>query len=149
MPDDAQMVGDLQGIVDAYLKLTFRGGADLQAEEDIADEGVPPESTLTEKRRYRMHRRIERNTACGNKVKRHHGLTCKACGLNFAAKYGPIGANFIEAHHLKPLSSLEEGQSVEYSIADDFTVLCANCHRMIHRFPRPDDIVGFSALIRP
>jgi 5-methylcytosine-specific restriction protein A len=28
---------------------------------------------------------------------------------------------------------LEEGLAVTYAVGADFAVLCANCHRMIHR----------------
>jgi 5-methylcytosine-specific restriction protein A len=42
---------------------------------------------------------------------------------------------------------LEEGKPVRYDIAADFAVLCANCHRMIHRTADPSNLTGFKALI--
>lgn len=30
----------------------------------------------------------------------------------------------------------------------DFAVLCANCHRMIHRYGKTDDIEGFRKLLK-
>jgi hypothetical protein len=32
---------------------------------------------------------------------------------------------------------------VNYAVAADFTVLCANCHRMIHRSEDPSDLANF------
>jgi len=44
--------------------------------------------------------------------------------LAFAVN-GAIGKDFIEAHHLRPIASLEEGVAVSYDVAADFAVLCA------------------------
>ena len=73
---------------------------------------------------------------------------CQACDLDFAQRYGAIGEGFIEARHLKPIATLEEGVPVTYDVAGDFAVLCANCHRMIHRFANPRDLVTFRALVQ-
>jgi predicted HNH restriction endonuclease len=59
-----------------------------------------------------------------------HGLDCMACGFNFERAYGPWGKGFIEVHHVVPLA--EAGRS-ETNPATDLIVLCANCHRMVHR----------------
>ena len=45
--------------------------------------------------------------------------------------------------------ALEEGVPVKYNVASDFAVLCANCHRMIHRTSDPSDLEGFRKLILP
>jgi 5-methylcytosine-specific restriction protein A len=67
--------------------------------------------------------------------------------LSFPERYGEIGDGFIEAHHLKPISTLEEGISVDYDVATDFAVLCSNCHRMIHRAADPSNLQAFKALL--
>lgn len=59
-----------------------------------------------------------------------HGLDCMACGFNFEKVYGPLGDGFIEVHHVTPLS--EVGLS-STDAETDLVVLCANCHRMLHR----------------
>jgi hypothetical protein len=46
-----------------------------------------------------------------------------------------------------PISSLAEGVKVTYAVPTDFTVLCANCHRMIHRTDDPSDLAGFRVLV--
>lgn len=67
----------------------------------------------------------------------HHGLTCKVCGFNFEQIYGERGKDYIEVHHLRPVSTL--GKETKVDPKSDMTVLCSNCHRMIHR--RKDDVL--------
>jgi 5-methylcytosine-specific restriction protein A len=50
--------------------------------------------------------------------------------LPFNERYGARGEGFIECHHLVALSTLRPGQRTRLS---DLAVVCANCHRMIHR----------------
>lgn len=147
LPSDEVLAGDLATAIAAYKALTFRGGLDPIAEE--ADSEEPAGSgSLIEKRRYKLHRRIERNAKAAKAAKKHHGTQCQACEFEFQVRYGEIGSGFIEAHHLKPISSLSEGEAVSYEIATDFAVLCSNCHRMIHKTPDPSDLAGFRLLIR-
>lgn len=144
MPDEETLCADLQGLVAAYRALTFRGEVEPSVEVNDAGEDsfdLRP-TTLVEIRRHQMHRRIERNSSASRIAKKVHGLKCQCCGFDFEATYGEIGAGFIEVHHLKPLSELNEGQAVRYDVAIDFAVLCANCHRMIHRQCDPSDLAG-------
>jgi 5-methylcytosine-specific restriction enzyme A len=71
-----------------------------------------------------------------------HGITCKVCGFNFANTYGDRGRDFIEVHHLEPLSVTKEQKLVDPK--RDMTVVCSNCHRMIHR--NKDDILNIDQL---
>ena len=43
---------------------------------------------------------------------------------------GDRGKNYIECHHNTPVSGLNEGDVTKLS---DLTLLCSNCHRIIHR----------------
>ncbi len=148
LPTEEVLLRDLNRAVEAYRALTFRGGL-VPSVEVSQDDDVPEIITeLIEVRRYKMHRRIERNARAGKLAKQHHGFECQGCGLDFARKYGPIGNNYIEAHHLRPISSLDEGVEVTYNVETDFAVLCANCHRMIHRTDDPSNVIAFKALIR-
>jgi 5-methylcytosine-specific restriction protein A len=149
IPDDAALSADLLLITRAYLSLTFRGGLDPSSEiGNDPDDDLQRGTSITEVRRYRMHRRIERNPRASKKVKRVHGTTCQACRHNFGKSYGSLGEGYIEAHHLRPLSQLNEGESVSYDPERDFAVLCANCHRMIHRMDDPSDLDGLIRLVR-
>jgi 5-methylcytosine-specific restriction enzyme A len=147
LPSDLILQADLKTIVAAYKALTFRGGLDPSAEADEGEPSTSPKS-LIELRRYKMHRRIERNPKAASAAKRHHGDRCQACDLQFQERYGPLGKGFIEAHHLRPIGSLEEGVAVSYDVAADFAVLCSNCHRMIHRVDDPSDLASFRLLVR-
>jgi 5-methylcytosine-specific restriction protein A len=148
LPAESALREDLELLIDAYLRLTFRGGTDWTVEESDEEKDLDDDKkTLIEKRQYRMHRRIERNPKASRDAKRHHGFTCKACGMDFSTKYGPLGKGYIEAHHLRPLASLAEGESAAYNVKTDFTVLCANCHRMIHRTDNPADLTMFASLV--
>jgi 5-methylcytosine-specific restriction protein A len=145
LPTDGELRNDLQAAVRAYRALTFRGGLDTDVEQ--IDPTAPGD--LLEGRRYRLHMRIERNPRAARLAKQYHGTRCQACLMDFAERYGPLGAGFIEAHHLRPISTLEEGMTVRFDVASDFAVLCSNCHRMIHRTDDPSDITGLRQLIRP
>jgi predicted HNH restriction endonuclease len=46
--------------------------------------------------------------------------------------YGVLGEGFAECHHRVPLAELQEGHPVRLS---DLAIVCANCHRMLHRRP--------------
>ena len=83
------------------------------------------------KKKLRYTAYYERNPFNRKKAIEIHGLSCKACQFNFAEKYGNVGAGYIHVHHVKPVSKLEEEVIIDPSI--DLTVLCANCHAMIHR----------------
>lgn len=57
-------------------------------------------------------------------------LNCEICGFNFEDIYGEIGEDFIEGHHIKPVSELKDGDETNIK---DIIMVCSNCHRMIHR----------------
>lgn len=78
------------------------------------------------------HRAIERNRGVRDAALRVHGSECMVCGFDFERTYGPRGAGFAEVHHLTPLASLR-GEVVVTNPLTDVAVLCANCHRMVHR----------------
>ena len=150
LPDEETLRSDLQTIVRAYRALIYRGGieGDLEGQSELNEEfGIPPQTSIIETRKYAYHRKIERNRTAARNAKKFHGTRCQACELEFAERYGEIGKGFIEAHHLRPIATLEEGVPVKYDVAADFAVLCSNCHRMIHRFTNPSDLASFRAAI--
>lgn len=76
--------------------------------------------------------RAERNPRLRQAAIRIHGYTCAVCGFNFESMYGKWGKRFVEVHHVHPIGELQ-GQERNVNPATDLVVLCANCHRMIHR----------------
>jgi hypothetical protein len=73
----------------------------------------------------------ERDQSLRKEAIKYHGLTCKVCSFNFKEAYGKWGEYFIEVHHIKPLSELTTKETLT-NPKTDLTVVCANCHRMIH-----------------
>jgi 5-methylcytosine-specific restriction protein A len=92
---------------------------------------------LWERRTYVAHRKIERNPKAAKAAKKIHGYVCQVCDFDFGAVYGESAQGYIEAHHLVPLSEIPDGESVTLDPEKDFAVLCANCHRTIHRKDAP------------
>lgn len=142
LPSEEQFVTDLRDMLKLYEALIV-GQTDGEYSSDVEDDfphGIDHEDAT----RFRLHKRIERNDGLIKKVKKAHGCTCAVCGLNFEGRYGPIGKGYIEAHHLIPLASIK-GTKVAMDPIKDFAVLCANCHRMIHRSGCVDDVEKFKA----
>lgn len=88
--------------------------------------------TTTEGRQVlRTHLERERSVALVRKFKRNLStFECMVCGFDFEKVYGRLGRDFIEAHHIVPISLLRGEVKVK---VNDLVPLCSNCHRMIHR----------------
>lgn len=146
LPTPQQLIADTSRMLDLYYLATERGGTD---EFDVGQPAPDPlqpdfkDMTMEEIRRYRYHRSIERNPRLATEAKRIHGYTCQVCQFNFEETYGELGHEYIEAHHLTPLADLPIGRALRLSPRDDFAVVCANCHRMIHRSGAPPDFADF------
>jgi 5-methylcytosine-specific restriction protein A len=72
-------------------------------------------------------------------------LACEACGFDFPAAYGPLGEGFIECHHTRPLAELPGERATRLA---DLAVVCANCHRMLHRGKRRATVQSLRALLQ-
>ena len=84
---------------------------------------------------YRLHKHRERDPRLAKRkkakaLKELGKLACEVCDFDFMQKYGALGEGFIECHHKTPLAELDA--STETSL-DDLALVCANCHRMLHR----------------
>ena len=109
---------------------------DLSAIVRLDENGTFPEGRRIE----RLHKSRERSPRVVSEAKKRHARThngklpCEICGFDFRKVYGDRGRHFIEAHHKVPLNMLEEGQHWEATV-DDLALVCANCHRMLHKNP--------------
>lgn len=117
------------------------------ASPDLDDMEEAPEGRLL----TALHTRRERSRKLVDKRKAralmaHGALICEACDLNFAERYGPHGDGFIEVHHTRPLHELPEGGTTRL---DELALLCANCHRMIHRRRPWLTVEALRNLVRP
>ena len=145
LPAEHVLLDDLKEAVLLYRILILRGGGVILSDEDAAEAGLE-KASITEKRRYVAHRKLERNPKAAKAAKKIHGHICQACNFDFGAIYGKAAQGYIEAHHLIPLSEIPEGQSVELDPERDFAVLCANCHRTIHRKGAPKVVAELRSL---
>jgi 5-methylcytosine-specific restriction protein A len=104
-------------------------GADFPNNK-ISQEGFP-EGKLVE----RKHTARERNAALVKLAKEAYKksnkrLTCEACNFDFEKVYGKRGSDYIEAHHIVPVSEMQASQKTKIT---DIAMVCSNCHRILHR----------------
>lgn len=111
------------------------GGEALPSTPEEGEEGSIEGRVL-----YRVHKTRERNKSEEKKravLEATGRLECEACDFDFLATYGERGRGFAECHHKLPLS---EGTRTTY--LRDLAIVCANCHRMLHR----DDLISVEEL---
>lgn len=106
--------------------IKFDGEMELSQDDDEFSEG----KLLLKKHLYR-----ERNSrliaeAKKNFIAKNKHLYCEICGFDFKDKYGDLGKDFIEAHHTKPISSMNDNDKTKI---EDIVMVCSNCHSMLHR----------------
>jgi 5-methylcytosine-specific restriction protein A len=140
IPDDVTLASDVIEALRVYDTLIMTETSLGPDEETTSNDARTP--LFEDPSRFRLHKRVERNSKLVSEVKKLKEAKCEACGMDFAKKYGLIGVGYIEAHHLKPVSTLEKMRT-ELDPENDFAVLCANCHRMIHRSEHVGDVAAF------
>lgn len=106
-------------------------GIDKEFENNLDLTGEFPEGKIVE----RTHKARERNnqviSIAKEKFKKQHGrLFCQVCGFDFEKAYGSIGKDFIEGHHTIAVSEMTTDHKTK---EEDIAMLCANCHRMVHK----------------
>lgn len=81
---------------------------------------------------------IRRNPQLRQQCIDRYGYQCQCCGMNFVEMYGEaLGGNFIEVHHLKPISTFET-EGIPKDFVENLVPLCSNCHSMIHHIEQSD-----------
>lgn len=118
------------------MKSGITNGSD-QVEDDAYQEGGD---------RLSHHKRRERSSklvkAFKNQLKDY---SCVICGFSFEEFYGSLGKEYIEAHHLVPVSLLSEATKVSIS---DLAAVCSNCHRMLHRTKEPISVNELGNIVK-
>lgn len=102
------------------------------AEELLEEDGYEaPEGRVLLREHLVRERRPELVRHKKQLVFRREGrLACEVCGFDFRHRYGQVGEGFIECHHTVPVSRLRPGEQTRIQ---DLSLVCANCHRMLHR----------------
>lgn len=94
-----------------------------------SDEGVLEGRLLERKHFIRERDRKLRQEKIDCYIDANGGLACEVCGFDYSETYGPHGDGYIECHHVRPLH--DSGPT--RTRPEDLILICANCHRMIHR----------------
>ena len=116
-----------------FIETVIRGLPEYYQTEDY--------KAIENRKSVAWHIRAERDPKLAQKCKERDQYKCQVCGFHFEEKYGPLGKDFAEAHHIVPLATLEG--EVQTSL-DDLVTVCANCHRMLHRMATRMTSISFT-----
>jgi len=101
---------------------------------------------LENRKRVVSHLQRERSRLLATERKIRDDHECQVCGFRFEERYGKIGGEFAEAHHLVPLRQLRD--QIRTNI-EDLATVCANCHRMLHRMAgKRGDLAKLRTIVR-
>lgn len=119
--------------------LTFPGASDQShARDDYAK--------YENRTRVRSHLSRERSSLLATQRKIKDGYVCQICDDRMVDRYGEIGEDFAESHHIVPLGKLKGRTKTRL---EDLLTVCANCHRMLHRMDgEKGDIEKLRVIVR-
>ena len=147
LPNEERFVSDLVAILQSYAAISD-ADPDLSSAAVEGDEPPTGDEFDEDHRRFKAHRRLERNPTVSKRVKAAQQLRLPCLRIRLSYRLSRSFSNkIIEAHHLVPISQLK-GQKVRRDPIKDFAVLCSNCHRMIHRTAAPDDLEAFKRTLK-
>jgi 5-methylcytosine-specific restriction protein A len=104
-----------------------------------------PTTFLEGRRKVVVVNYYERNPKARRACIDHYGVSCAACGMDFAQRYGEVADGYIHVHHLNPISSV--GEVYELDPIRDLRPVCPNCHAVIHLRTPPYTIGELAAWI--
>jgi len=84
--------------------------------------------------KYELAHKYERSKINRSICLAFHGYSCKACGEDLQKKYGDIAKEFIEVHHIEPISTTG---AYHLDPIKDLVPLCPNCHTIVHKKEPP------------
>jgi len=70
-------------------------------------------------------------------------FSCAICGFNFEKEYGELGKDYIQFHHIKPLSEYTDAELSDQELQQaviNLLPICPNCHCMVHKCKEPDPV---------
>lgn len=94
-------------------------------------------------KKYSLHLLIERSKSLReSKIRKfiedNGKIFCELCNTNLKERYPWIRMDYIEVHHIVPLSELNEPKC---NSLDDLLLLCPNCHTSIHQGDPQDNLL--------
>ena len=118
-----------------HINSTTKTNVDDETSQAGFDNGTVEENDVR-----RWHLRKERSSKFRQFAIEMHGTICQACDVDYSHVYGDLWNGFVEAHHLFPRSEIKELKKTD--VRKEACVLCANCHRMIHRWMSSEGVKG-------
>lgn len=118
--------------IGAALESGDLGGLFLEPQEDNAESEAAEGHLRTTFRSMRQRNRKLREDKLEAVRRKGDPIACEVCGFDYGLVYGERGNGYIEVHHTTPLHVTGPTQTK----LDELVLLCANCHRMIHRGPK-------------
>ncbi|QDV79554.1 HNH endonuclease [Botrimarina mediterranea] len=127
---------EMLGLVDPQMDGGMLPDLDIAADQTFGTEG---------RMRLRIHLSRERNAAIVRAKKESaESLACEVCGFDSMRMYGE---DYCEAHHLAAFSELKADTHSVTTSLDDLAIVCANCHRILHRTNPPRTLDQLRAMI--
>lgn len=96
---------------------------------------------VSEKKIRKRVTSVERGSRARKLALKHYGPKCECCQISHQGE-DSVRFGVFEVHHKVPYSEKFKKRKLMVS---DLAVLCANCHRMVHKMP---DLADISALQR-
>ena len=148
LPSNDELILDCKNILNIYENIIQRGGTSEDIENIDAEEiDLIKDLTGSEKKALKKHREHEKyyiktDPKFIKNLKKKFNHTCQACNLKFDKIYGKYNdkLDYVEAHHIIPKSEILKKIELNEEMGrdeKDFAILCANCHRMIHKYGCP------------
>ncbi|MCP9751309.1 HNH endonuclease [Ferruginibacter sp. HRS2-29] len=124
----------LHSIASEIRKVALDENIKLKIYQIEDDEETINDSVMEGQVLYKLHKVRERDKKIVQEKKKQSmidgKLYCEACEFEYQSKYGELGTGFIECHHKMPLFNIQISRKTRL---DDLALVCADCHRMLHR----------------
>ncbi|MGV9668095.1 HNH endonuclease [Nocardia niigatensis] len=122
--------GKLDLVLDHDDEITEETAVDISSAEDIAA-AIEGKATLRITQVYERDPQLRKDKIKQSRRLRN-SIACEVCGFDFETTYPEIGEGYVEVHHVVPLHTTGPVRNT----LDELVLLCANCHKMIHRRPK-------------
>lgn len=110
--------------------------------ESLIDDIFDDVESVEGKWNYALHRFRERDRGLVKLKKASvKNPICECCNFDFSIIYPNHGDGFIECHHKTPIN-----QGKRITKLKDLALVCANCHRMLHRKNKENDYFSIKEL---